>query len=383
MKSSLQSGISVLKAGFIQFFCLFLIAGIYTDLTYGQTPAVSNYMRKIPNPSSEINLKDIPYKIVYESYRRTNDKENWEIIMNDANDSNQVNLTKTPDLDEMYPHVSPDGTKICFVVDEGTNRRDKVRSVYYMNIDGTNRVEVARNAREPCWGPDSKKIAYLKGEFDRYNQSEYATAGLFIYDLETHKHTPHPNPNLVHMYAICWSPDGDWFLGVVKGNSEYSDAILAFEADGTRVFDLGAWGVKGCRPDFSKDGRRITWGETDWDLNAGDFTIGPQGPVVSNIRKIVNCRQIFKVYHVDFSPDSRYIIFSYGPSRGGQQVGGLAKGWDICISDLTGKWYKITKDGKHNKEPDWVPVVLQPDKLKSETTGENKNKPEVYKVESD
>jgi hypothetical protein len=395
MKSSLQSGISVLKAGFLQLFCMLLIAATYTDFTYGQTPAVSNNMRKIPNPSSEINLKDIPYKIVYESYRRTKNKENWEIIMNDANDSNQVNLTKTPDLDEMYPHVSPDGTKICYVVDEGITRRDKVRSVYYMNIDGTNRVEVAKNAREPCWGPDSKKIAYLRGEFDRYNQSEYATAGLFIYDLETHKHTPHPNPNLVHMYAICWSPDGNlprrassgdiystnevagtagWFLGVVKGNSEYSDAILAFEADGTRVFDLGVWGVKGCRPDFSKDGRRITWGETDWDLNVGDFTIGPQGPVVNNIRKIVNCRQDFKVYHVDFSPDSRYIIFSYGPSRGGQQVGGLAKGWDICIADLTGKWYKITKDGKHNKEPDWVPVIL-PDKKETAEPVQKKTDP--------
>ena len=59
----------------------------------------------------------------------------------------------------------------------------------------------------------------------------------------------------------------------------------------------------------------------------------------------------------------------------------MAKGWDICIADLTGKWYKITKDGKHNKEPDWVPVILQPGKFKSDTTGENK--PEVSKVEND
>ncbi len=326
-------------------------------------------MKKIPSPSSEIDLKDIAYKIVYESYRKTDGRENWEIIMNDANDSNQVNLTKTPNLDEMYPHVSPDGTKICFVVDEGTNRRNKVRSVYYMNIDGTERVEVARNARQPCWSPDGKKIAYLRGEFLSYNQSEYATAGLVFYDLETHQHQPHPNPNLVHMYAICWSPDGNWFLGVVKGNSQYSDAILAFQAYGMEVFDLGRWGVKGCRPDFSRDGKQITWGETDWDLCVGDFNIGPQGPVVSNIRQFVNCRQTSKVYHVDFSPDSRYIIFSYGPSKGGQQVGGMAKDWDICIADMTGKWYKITNDGNQNKEPDWVPVL---DSEKNKATGEKK-----------
>lgn len=349
--------------------------GFFTGSAYGQTALRSN-MRKIPSPSSEIDLKDYPYKIVYESYRKTDGKDNWEIIMNDANDSNQVDLTKTPDLDEMYPHVSPDGTKICFVVDEGTTRRNKVRSVYYMNIDGTDRVLVARHARQPCWSGDGKKIAFLRDEFEPYNQSEYATAGLVIYDLATRQFKPHPNPNLVHMYAICWSPDNNWFLGVVKGNSQYSDAILAFEANGMRVFNLGVWGVKGCRPDFSRDGTQITWGETDWDLCVGNFTIGPQGPVVSKIHQIANCNRNSKIYHVDFSPDSRYIIFSYGPSRGGQQVGGMAKGWDICIADLTGKWYKITKDGNHNKEPDWVPVIL-PDKK------ETKEVTKMTEVESD
>ena len=137
------------------------------------------------------------------------------------------------------------------------------------------------------------------------------------------------------------------------------------------VFDLGKFGVRGCRPDFSCDGRQITWGETDWTLCVGDFNVGPQGPVVSKIHQIANCKQISKIYHVDFSPDSKYILFSYGPSRGNQGVGGMAKDWDICIADLTGKWYKITKDGNHNKEPDWVPVVLSEKK----ETGNSESKP--------
>ena len=315
-----------------------------------------NEILKVPSPSYEINLSDIPYKIVYETFRETDGRENWELFLMNADGSNQTNLTNTPDLDEMYPHVSPDGSKICFVVDEGANRRNKVRSVYYMNIDGSNRVLVANNARQPCWGPEGKRIAYLKGEYERYSTSEYATSGVMIYDLQTGRHKPHPNMSLQHLYAICWSPDGNWFLGVVKGNTIHSDAILAFEADGMKVFDLARWSVKGCRPDFSPDGKKMTWGETDWDLCIGDFELYQGEPRVSNIHKIVRCRPEFKVYHVDFSPDGQYIAFSYGPFRGGQQVGGRAKGWDICVTDLSGKWVKVTTDGKHNKEPDWAPL---------------------------
>ncbi len=336
---------------------VFSIINTNAESLFGQSNR-RDELKKIPLPTVGIDLNDIPYKIVYETYRKTEGIENWEIYMIDANGSNPVNLTNTPELNEMYPHVSPDGTKICFVIDEGTNRRDKVRSVYYMNIDGTERIEVARNARQPCWSHDSRSIAYLRGEYERYDKSEYATSGLFIYDLETKKHIPHPNRNLIHLYAICWSPDGNWFIGVVKGSTRFSDAVLAIEANGLRVFDLERWGVKGCRPDFSPDGKQIAWGETDWDLKIGDFDITPEGPRVSNIKTVASCRRNSKIYHVDFSPNSKYVIFSYGPSGGNQQVGSLAKGWDISIADLTGKWYQITQDGNHNKEPDWVPVVI-------------------------
>ena len=312
-------------------------------------------MRRVPSPREELKLEEIPFKIVFETYRTTDGKENWELYLMNADGSNPINLTRTPDLDEMYPHVSPDGTKICFVVDEGTGRK-KTRSVNYMNIDGTGRVKVAENARQPCWSPDGKSIAYLKGEFERYSTREYATSELFFYDLQTRQHRPHPNKTLHHLYAICWSPDGNWFLAAVHGGMGYSDTILAFEANGTRVFDLERWGVRGCRPDFSLDGKKMTWGETDWDLCVADIDLTSRAPQVANVRKVVRCLRAAKVYHVDFSPDSRYIAFSFGPFDGGQQVGGKAKGWNICVSDLTGKWVKITTDGNHNKEPDWVPI---------------------------
>lgn len=311
--------------------------------------------RMVPSARSEMSLREIPFKIIYETRRRTDGKENWELYLMNADGSNPVNLTNTPGVDEMYAHVSGDGTKVCFIAEEGMGRR-KARNVYYMNIDGTERVKVADNARQPCWSPDGKRIAYLKGEYERYSNRIYATKGLVVYDLQTRRYKEHPNRNLHHIYAVCWSPDGNWFLAAVHGGMGHSDTILAFEANGTRVFDLARWGVKGCRPEFSADGRRMIWGETDWNLCVGNIDLSGPEPRVTNIREVVRCMRRSKVYHVDFSPDGKYIAFSYGPFKGGQQAGGRAKGWNICVGDMTGKWVQITTDGSHNKEPDWVPV---------------------------
>ncbi len=349
-----EGRVCVVHRPFVFLSLVFLLAALVSNDALGVPQGQTRIRAKrVPSERTALNLDKIPFKILFESYRRTEGRENWEIFQIDPNGSNLVNLTNTPETDEMYPHASPDGTKICFVADEG---RRTLRNVYYMNIDGTERVKVARNARQPCWSPDGKTIAYLRGEYERYSTREYATSELFFYDLASEQHTGHVNKTLHHIYAIDFSPDGNWFFGAVHGGMGYSDTIIAFEANGTRVFDLARWGVKGCRPDVSVDGTKMTWGETDWDLCLADLDLTGRSPRVLNVQKVVGCRQREKVYHVDISPDKKYIVFSFGPWAGGQQVGGRARGWNLCISDLTGKWVQITTDGLDYKEPDWVPI---------------------------
>src|ERR1700733_12101657 len=60
-------------------------------------------------------LKDYRHKIVYE----TNRDGNWELYLCTADGSDPVNLTRTPDVDELFPKPSSDGSKICFVADLG------------------------------------------------------------------------------------------------------------------------------------------------------------------------------------------------------------------------------------------------------------------------
>src|SRR5204863_1518740 len=94
-------------------------------------------------------LKTYRHKIVYE----TNRDGNWELYLCNADGSNPVNLTKTKDVDELYPKLSPDGSRICFVANEGKGPARR-RNIYYMNSDGSGRAKVADNCRQPCGSPE-------------------------------------------------------------------------------------------------------------------------------------------------------------------------------------------------------------------------------------
>ncbi len=307
--------------------------------------------QRAPLPRSELDLGAIPFRIVYESFRETEGRENWEICRIDADGSNNVVLTNTPDVDEFYPHASPDGTRISFVADEGESPETRRRNVYVMGIDGSGRTRVAENARQPCWSPDGRYIAYMKGEFARYRGDSWSNRGLDFYEVATGQVHSHPNDGLRLLFNICWSPDGRWFVATSRGGGRDN---IAFQADNTTEIALS---IHGCRPDISPDGGRIAWGRSDWDIAVGaiDFSAGTEN--VRDQRPVIACTRDFKVYHVDWSPDANYLAFSYGPSRGNQAVGRKAPGWNICIYDLrSGKWTEITDDGQHNKEPDWVPI---------------------------
>ena len=302
-----------------------------------------------------LDVKSVADRIVYETFQ----DKNWELFICNADGSNASNFTRTPNAHELYPHVSPDGSKLSFLSDEGEGAQ-KSRNLYLMNMDGTGRTLVARNARDQCWSGDGKRLAYLRGEFAEFTIKDYATRQLVIYDLATGQHREHPNPDLHHLYNLCWAADGKWFVATVHGGMGFGHAILAIEADGQRVVNLK---LPGCRPDLSPDGKKIAWGASDFVLRAGDFdTTGPE-PKVTNLRDLMASAKPIEVYHVDWSPDGKYVAFSRGPSRkklgpAPEMIGAMAPDWNICVADAnaTNRWLQLTTDGRCNKEPDWAPA---------------------------
>lgn len=342
------------RAFYLALFCAWPWALVFGQPSPKSQSTNEAILPELPCDKTAINLAAIPFKIIHETYRETDGVENWELQMINADGSSPVNLTRTPGVDELQPHASPDGTKICFIAEEKKGNR-KVRNVYYMKVDGTDRVLIAENAREACWSPDGKMIAYTKGEYDRYSSRPYASKGLFYYEVETAKHRPHLNAALHHLYNVCWSPDGKWLVATVTGGMGFSHSIIALEAEGNSVIDLTKFGIDGCRPDLGPDGKRITWGKTDQDLYVAEVDLTMAVPRVGDIRGVVKCGKEYDATHTDLSPDGRYLAFGYGPGVD-YSVGVKAPGWNICVADLTGKWVQVTTDGKHNKEPDWVPI---------------------------
>jgi hypothetical protein len=321
------------------------------------SPTDSNPTKSNPTATSEElsilpELKSYPCRIVHESFR----DGHWVLVVRNADGSDPVTLTK-PGVDENYPHVSPDGTKLTCECEEGQGKT-KRRNIYMMNIDGSGRTLVAEAARDACWTPDGKQIVFLKDELDDLQYRDFATKGLFIYDPATGKTKQHDNHDLYHLYNVCCTLDGNWFVSTVHAGMGYSHAILAIETHGPRVFNLG---IPGCRPDISPDGKKIAWGADDTVLRVADFQVVDGKPKVVNAHDVVTSENPIHIYHIDWSPDSRYVAFSRGPTKKAalgmapEVVGIKAEGWNIGVADAakTNRWAPITTDGKSNKEPDW------------------------------
>lgn len=314
-------------------------------------------------------LEALPYKIAYETYTNNN----WEIFVMNADGSNPVNLTHTPGEHEHYPQVSPDGSQICFSVDAGEGR-ETIRSLYVMDTAGRNRRKLVDHAREPFWSPDGKRIGFLPQEYPKFNVIDFYTRGMSFYDLGTGQIQPHPNStNLYHLYNPTFAPNGRWIVATVHAGMGFDHAILAIEAAGNRIVNLG---IPGCRPCLSPDGRQIAWGAGDHEVVAARIDLNSETPKVGpwhlRITDPTNA-----TYHVDWSPDSRFLSLSRGPSTEGDPtkpgtflsaceiVGVYAPGWNLLavpadrdgVIDLShateSEFTPLTTNGFSNKESSW------------------------------
>jgi len=325
------------------------------------------------SPKCQEQLKASRFRIAYECYVNGN----WEIFVMNADGSNPVNLTQTSDVNEHYPQVSPDGTKMCFSVDEGEGR-DTVRSLWAMDIDCKNRRKLADHAREPFWNPSSQVIGFLPQEFPKFNVIDFSTKGMCFCDLATGRITPHVNStNLHHLYNPSFARNGKWIVATVHAGMGFEHAILAIQANGNKIVNLK---IPGCRPCLSPDGKQIAWGAGDHEVAAAPIDLESETPSVGEWRLHIRDKTD-ETYHVDWSPDSRFLSLSRGPASKGdpnkpgtflaacEVVGVYAAGWNLCavsaehsgVVDLNhatdADFMMLTTNGFSNKESAWFRPV--------------------------
>lgn len=306
-------------------------------------------------------LENYPYRLLFETER----DGNWELYTMAADGSDPVNLTNTEDIHEVYGKVSPDGQWIAYCADTETDGKRR-RDVYCMRADGSERRKVAEAARDPFWSPDSSQLAFLPDEFKRFSFETWSTRGLRFHSMATGETRDHPNKEIEHLYTPTWSENGRWIVATVHGGMGFAHSIIAVSADGDDVYNLR---LMGCRADLAPDGQMISWGLGDYALGVAELDLEDEPRVVIRDGQAVqNNRRQGQTYHVDWSPDSRYLAYSSGPRDRSRRLwstvtpqcpGVTAKGWDIWVADADERNVRIqlTHDGKSNKEPDWIPTA--------------------------
>lgn len=329
-------------------------------------------------------LKQMKHRIVFEKFVG----DNFEIMVMNADGSNMKNLTNTPNVNEVYPQCSPDGKLIAFEACDRTS--EAAYRIEVFNADGSGRRTIADPGRQMAWSADGSRLVYsvpIRGA-KSYAQND----SLSFYDMKTGAvtrwadgkttitfvgldgtETKYPVSAVRNIINPTWSKDGKWILSTMVSTMNISQTIPAIEVDGDRVVDFihqaneTTGNLLGCRPCISPDGKWVAWAIADVKIFAwiGIAPIDMDAAVPKcDLKQLVNLVGDVgskELYHADWSPDGRYIAYSYGPRgrfmKGALYVpGSVAKGWDLCIVDTQNPdvYTKITNDGISNKEPDWL-----------------------------
>ncbi|MEA1986914.1 MAG: hypothetical protein U9N76_05440, partial [Candidatus Marinimicrobia bacterium] len=91
-----------------------------------------------------------------------------KLLFNDVNSGTYISDLDGNILVELgqmnYPKWSPDGSWICYMIDEDDGHRFTKSEIYVISSDGKNKFQLTNTETQiemyPSWSPDSKKIVY-------------------------------------------------------------------------------------------------------------------------------------------------------------------------------------------------------------------------------
>jgi TolB protein len=210
-------------------------------------------------------------RIAFEAF--IEETESLEIFTANPKGGDVQQLTSNPNVFSEFPDWSPDGQKIAFQADR-QNANEPVQ-IHVMNADGSDVTELTRGPGFhgfPAWSPDAASLAIAADWGDHP-----ALQGIWIIPAsdpggvtqqEARRVTTLPADFRGEDVEPQFSPDGSSIV-FTRFKSPRKSAIHRVGIDGTGLDRLTKWRLNASDPDWSPNGKKITFdsgdfgGETD------------------------------------------------------------------------------------------------------------------------
>lgn len=201
--------------------------------------------------------------------------ENTDIYTLDiSHESKFPKPIKITDVQDKYPGLSPDGTKILF-----QSNRSQNWQLFVINYDGSGLKRITDNSSNDihaCWSPDGNEIAFVS---DRDGNRE-----IYLMNADgsnqrnvSHNQSEDSHPN--------WSPGGDKIIFNSSRNIEKELSIYLMNSDGTNIKALSDNNVSENESyaSFLPDGSKIVFVRWLEENNGEIFIMNSDGSSVRNI----------------------------------------------------------------------------------------------------
>ena len=228
------------------------------------------------------------------AFMSTRNSDNGEIFLMNPDGKRVRQLTRHLQYDSS-PAWSPDGQKIAFM-----SYRDEHRfkgwgsingEIYVMNADGTNPINLTQSPERadgsPSWSPDGKQIVF--------HVFEQGIADIWVMGSDGGKPRNLTNHDALDGYPD-WSPDGKQITfssdrdGGRKFEAWENREVYVMNADGTNLINLTNHPADDRHPDWSPDGLRIAFSSNrdgDWEKKPNDnwevYVMNADGPNPINL----------------------------------------------------------------------------------------------------
>ena len=275
---------------------------------------------------------------------------NLEIYLMDPNGKQIRRLTEQPKFDT-EPAWSPDGRQITFVSYRDLERIPKGEihrgEIYLMNADGSNPINLTHTPDRAdgisSWSPDGQQIAFTSATL--FNDDILANSDIFVMDANG------ANPrNLTNHDAQDqvpdWSPDGNRIA--FSSNRDRNWEIYVMNADGANLIKLTNHPARDGRPNWSPDGQQIAF-TSDRDGNWEIYVMNADGTNPINLTN-----HPAEDNHASWSPDGTRIAFDSDRDRDRD------RNWEIYVMNADGtNPINLTQNRAQDSSPSWgsTPVL--------------------------